>query len=81
MAQEIERRFLLSGVPPLNAIAKTIEQSYLEMPSPSVSFRTRIINGSSAVITLKKGRGISRKEIENAVSLEMAQELSKECHH
>jgi CYTH domain-containing protein/predicted ATPase len=83
MAQEIERRFLLRGFPSIdnNVGVKKIDQGYLELSSAMDSFRVRILGDKSAVLTLKDGRGISREEDEESISLSMAQKLLKKCHH
>lgn len=86
MAQEIERRFLLSGFPDFisNDYIAKIDQGYFELSSAADSldsFRVRIFNNSTAVLTLKEGKGISREELEANLDLAIAKRLFNKCQH
>jgi CYTH domain-containing protein len=69
--QEVERKFLLTGLPPLERVqgAVEIEQGYL--PGERLIERVRCIRsdeGVELVRTVKEGSGLMRLEIEEAVT-------------
>lgn len=77
MAQEIERKFLVSGDSWKSAVESSarLQQGYLST-SAKATVRVRIYNDREAVLTLKgKTEGISRAEFEYAIPLEDAREL------
>lgn len=77
MAQEIERKFLISGDGWMSAVESSarLQQGYLST-SAKATVRVRIYDDSKAVLTLKgKQEGISRSEFEYAIPLEDAREL------
>ena len=80
---ENERRFLLNGFPVIDAIVRAtdIKQGYVELPSSSDNFRARILGGKLSVLTLKDGKGISRKQNEEKVSMDMGRGLLEKSHH
>lgn len=85
MAQEIERRFLITGLsserPPSQKIMN-IQQGYVGTKVSGKSFRVRIIDNREGVIEFKSGKGIAREEKPFGISLELAQELMESwcCH-
>lgn len=77
MAQEIERKFLISSDGWKSGIESSarLQQGYLST-SAKATVRVRIYDDSEAVLTLKgKPEGISRAEFEYAIPLEDAREL------
>jgi CYTH domain-containing protein len=67
-ATEIERKFLVARVPPLDALAsETVRQGYLTGPEDSVEIRLRQI-GARHLMTVKTGSGLARSEREIAVT-------------
>ncbi|MBP0618050.1 CYTH domain-containing protein [Jiella mangrovi] len=76
MGQEIERKFLVGsdGWRDRAVSARRFEQFYL-FAGEDRSCRVRITDGSSARLTLKTGRGISRGEFEYEIPLEDAEAL------
>ena len=77
MAQEIERKFLISGDGWKSGIESSarLQQGYLST-SAKATVRVRIYDDSKAVLTLKgRQEGISRAEFEYAIPLEDAREL------
>lgn len=77
MAQEIERKFLVSGDGWKSGVESSarLQQGYLST-SAKATVRVRIYDDSEAVLTLKgKTEGISRAEFEYAIPLEDAREL------
>ncbi|MGV3575525.1 MAG: CYTH domain-containing protein [Devosia sp.] len=77
MAQEIERKFLVSGDGWKSAVESSarLQQGYLST-SAKATVRVRIYDDKEAVLTLKgKAEGISRAEFEYAIPLEDAREL------
>lgn len=80
---ENERRFLLNGFPLIDTMVRAtdIKQGYIELPSSSDSFRARILGGKSSVLTLKVGKGVSRKENEEKVSMDMGLGILEKSHH
>jgi adenylate cyclase len=77
MAQEIERKFLVSGDGWKSTVESSarLQQGYLST-SGKATVRVRIYDEKHAVLTLKgKAEGISRPEFEYAIPLEDAREL------
>jgi len=73
---EIERRFLVRTKPALEAhlgASERYRQGYVKTGDPSV--RIRIGEGRGPVLTLKRGKGIKRREVEAVVPPEVAEEL------
>lgn len=73
-AQEIERKFLLSGdLPDLSkARAKHLRQGYLATGAREVRLRT---DGTTRVLTFKEGNGLVRREIEVDLSAQQFETL------
>lgn len=80
---ENERRFLLNGFPMINNRVRgtNIKQGYIELPSSLDSFRSRILGGKVAVLTLKEGKGVTRIENEERVSIELGRAIIEKSHH
>lgn len=77
MAQEIERKFLISGDGWKSGIESSarLQQGYLST-SAKATVRVRIYDDSKAVLTLKgRQEGICRAEFEYVIPLEDAREL------
>ncbi|HVM90557.1 MAG TPA: AAA family ATPase [Verrucomicrobiae bacterium] len=76
MADEIERRWLVGGVDlDLSALeSKEISQAYPNTP-PEENLRVRIIDGNRAVMTYKRGLGLTRDEYEQPLDLVLARGL------
>lgn len=77
MAQEIERKFLISGDGWRSNVQSSsrLQQGYLST-SAKATVRVRIYDDREAVLTLKgKPEGIARAEFEYAIPLEDAREL------
>ena len=77
MAQEIERKFLISGDGWRSNVQSSarLQQGYLST-SAKATVRVRIYDDNKAVLTLKgKPEGIARAEFEYAIPLEDAREL------
>jgi CYTH domain-containing protein len=77
MAQEIERKFLISGDGWKSGVESSarLQQGYLST-SAKATVRVRIYDDSDAVLTLKgKPEGVSRAEFEYAIPIEDAREL------
>lgn len=73
---EIERRFLVRTYPRLEprlGPSERYRQGYVKTGDPSV--RIRIGEGRGPVLTLKRGKGIKRREVETVVPAEVAEEL------
>jgi adenylate cyclase len=73
---EIERRFLVRTRPGLLAhlgASERYRQGYVRTGDPSV--RIRVGEDRGPVLTLKRGKGIKRREVEATVPLEVAEEL------
>jgi adenylate cyclase len=69
MAQEIERRFLVSRLPTLPGSGVGIHQVYLRA-DPAASIRVRICNDARATLTIKgAGSGAARDEFEYPLPL------------
>lgn len=89
--KEIERRFLVTRIDNEFAIRQgltarnevLIEQGYFEIGDPGRSFRVRIMNNHSVkgFLTVKVGEGKVRKELEQEIDLELAQNLLEISHH
>lgn len=80
MALEIERKFLVNAIPSDLTIKskKTIYQSYLAVGNEEIRIRALVLDGSSFVeysMTIKKGTGLSREEIEFSISRETYNQL------
>ena len=71
MPLEIERKFLLSGLPPVVANAESVEIDQGYIPGTQIRERIRRVRGPGAVEyvrTFKAGVGIERVEIEEPTS-------------
>lgn len=70
MPQEIERKFVVSPLPDHFAAAPSehIEQGYLPLPDDGPEVRVRRI-GDRAVLTVKRGAGLRREEVEAEISV------------
>lgn len=76
MAEEIERRFLVKAenqdkipfwqLPPRTIL--DIYQGYFDIPFEMISLRIRITNNKDGVLTLKRGRGMLREEINSPIA-------------
>ena len=75
MTIEIERKFLLSESPPLGqlGVGVRLRQGYLA-EEDTVEVRVRITS-AVATITVKAGTGVSRTEVDVAISFEQAEAL------
>ena len=75
MAQEIERKFLVTVAPDPSSVAgsASLRQGYLAVDG-GVEVRLRE-SGGATTMTIKAGRGLSRTEVEVALSAEEAEEL------
>jgi adenylate cyclase len=75
MASEIERKFLVTAVPSSLELGSgaRLRQGYLAVDG-AVEVRLRLIDGS-AVVTVKAGSGLTRTEVEVAISAAEADEL------
>jgi len=87
MGTETERRWLLpafslfaAGLPRPSRIRR-IEQGYLERSDPLQSLRVRIVDGTDAVITSKRGAGMERTEVEEPLTLRAANILMDIADH
>lgn len=79
MAQEIERKFLVSGRTWRKQAdrGKKVRQAYLAH-TDALSIRVRTIGESKAYLTIKTARpGLSREEYEYAISIKDARSLMK----
>lgn len=79
MAREIERKFLVAGHGWRKQARRgqDIQQAYLVLAGP-VSVRVRIIDGTTAYLTMKGARsGISRAEFEYPIPVKDARALLK----
>ena len=74
MALEIERKFLVERLPPSISIdsEEEIAQGYLAIGEDQVRLRRR---GSSHLITVKRGRGLTRAEVEVPLAKASFEEL------
>jgi adenylate cyclase len=75
MATEIERKYLLAGLPGDVELGpgSGLRQGYLAEEG-QVEVRIRVA-GSSATLTVKAGKGLRRTEVETAVGLDEAEAL------
>ena len=76
--QEIERKFLLTGLPSLQAGEPPVEIEQGYLPGERVVERVRRISsedGVELVRTVKEGSGLTRIEVEEPVSLEVFERL------
>lgn len=73
MATEVERKFILDSVPDALPEGRSLRQGYLA-EEDDVEVRVRI-DGESAVLTVKAGRGLSRTEVEKALTIAEANSL------
>lgn len=75
MTIEIERKFILPGFPPAGQLGEGVHlrQGYLAEES-DVEVRVRI-TPADATITVKAGTGMSRTEVDVAITLEQAEAL------
>ncbi len=76
VTREIERKFLLTKLPPnlRHFHSRTIEQGYLSVKSDGTQIRLRK-SGRHHSLTIKRGRGISRQEIEVDLTRDQFEEL------
>jgi adenylate cyclase len=68
--REIERKFLVSAIPPEADGAVPILQGYLPLTSDDAELRVRR-KGDATVLTVKRGHGLDRGEEEVAISDEV----------
>jgi adenylate cyclase len=84
VSQEIERRFLLCGLPiiPDDAEVIKIKQGYFESPVPHDEVRIRIASNGTREMTAKIGIGIERGEYNQRFNtLEVAEVFFSICAH
>ncbi len=76
MAQEIERKFLLTALPADAGTAPvvTLEQGYLALEENGPEVRLRR-SGGQCWLTVKHGSGLVRREYETTISLDQYHEL------
>ena len=76
VSREIERKFLLKRLPPnlRHFHRRTIEQGYLAAKPDGTQIRLRK-SGRRHSLTIKRGRGLSRQEIEVALTRDQFGEL------
>jgi adenylate cyclase len=76
ISREIERKFLVKRLPPnlRHFHSRTIEQGYLAAKSDGTQIRLRK-SGRRCSLTIKRGRGISRQEIEIDLTRDQFEEL------
>jgi adenylate cyclase len=67
--REVERKFLVSAMPPDAGSGTPIIQGYLPLTSDEAELRVRK-KGDSTVLTVKRGRGLDRGEDEVEISAE-----------
>jgi adenylate cyclase len=67
--REIERKFLVSAIPPEAGRGTHIVQGYLELSSDEDELRVRR-KGDATVLTVKSGHGLDRGEEEVSISAE-----------
>ncbi len=74
--REIERKFLLKRLPPnlRHFHSRTIEQGYLSVKTDGTQIRLRK-SGRRHSLTIKRGRGLSRQEIEIDLTRDQFEEL------
>jgi adenylate cyclase len=71
---EIERKFLVSAIPDSPGPGARILQGYLPLTSEETELRVRR-KGDEMVLTVKRGRGLDRREQEVAISAEVFETL------
>ncbi len=76
VSREIERKFLLKRLPPnlRHFHSRTIEQGYLSVKTDGTQIRLRK-SGRRHSLTIKRGRGLSRQEIEIDLTRDQFEEL------
>ena len=76
VSREIERKFLLKRLPPnlRHFHSRTIEQGYLSVKTDGTQIRLRK-SGRHHSLTIKRGRGVSRQEIEVDLTRDQFEEL------
>src|SRR2546430_11098250 len=76
VSREIERKFLLKRLPPnlRHFHSRTIEQGYLAAKTDGTQIRLRK-SGRHHSLTIKRGRGVSRQEIEVDLTRDQFEEL------
>ena len=76
VSREIERKFLLKRLPPnlRHFHSRTIEQGYLSVKTDGTQIRLRK-SGRCHSLTIKRGRGLSRQEIEIDLTRDQFEEL------
>jgi CYTH domain-containing protein len=76
ISREIERKFLLKQLPPglRSCHSRTIEQGYLAAKNDGTQIRLRK-SGRHHSLTIKRGRGISRQEIEIDLTRDQFEDL------
>ena len=76
VSREIERKFLVKRLPPnlRQYHSRTIEQGYLAAKTDGTQIRLRN-SGRHHSLTIKRGRGISRQEIEIDLTRDQFEEL------
>jgi adenylate cyclase len=67
--QEIERKFLVGAIPDDAGPGTPIVQGYLPLTTEETELRVRR-KGDKTVMTVKRGRGLDRGEVEVAISAE-----------
>jgi adenylate cyclase len=72
--REIERKFLVSAIPPEAGEGTSILQGYLPLSSDEDELRVRR-KGSATVLTVKSGQGLDRGEEEVSISAETFEAL------
>lgn len=78
MAQEIERKFLVSGEgwKAQAESAQKLVQGYLPLEQPG-ELRVRLVNDDSAVLTIKSEGGLVRQETEVAIDRHLGETMLK----
>jgi adenylate cyclase len=71
---EIERKFLVAAIPDDSGPGTRIVQGYLPLTSEETELRVRR-KGDKTVLTVKRGRGLDRREVEVAISAEAFEAL------
>ncbi|MGW4272678.1 CYTH domain-containing protein [Streptomyces seoulensis] len=70
MIHEIERKFLVHGfVPPRDTAPQYVEQGYLAITPDGTEVRVRR-SAAGHLLTVKRGRGLTRVEVEREISAE-----------
>lgn len=82
MTQEIERKFIVNKLPKLSTLdwleTQNIYQVYLAIGDEQIRAREIIrSNGNNFILTVKRGHGLSRKEIETSISEPTYYQLQK----